>query len=198
MKRFAAHLKKYMLRGLLAVIPLALTWLAVRLLYSTIDQRVLRLVEKHLEFTFPGMGILLVLAVLYLLGLLTSNWLGKQVLSLVEKITNYIPLVKTTYNVGRQLASTLSGAEQAYFKRAVLVQFLKPGMWTVGFVTGTVIDRRNNDEILLKVYVPTPPNPASGTMIIVRESDTRDPGWTVEEALNAVISGGLIGSPEIK
>jgi uncharacterized membrane protein len=138
------------------------------------------------------------LVVLYLLGLIVSNVVGRQLFRLVEGIANRIPLVKTTYNVGRQLSSTLSLPERQVFKRAVLVEYLKPGMWTIGFVTGTLIDRSNNDEVLLKVFIPTPPNPISGTMIVVRESQTRDPGWSVEQALKAVISGGVISPAEIK
>ena len=84
------------------------------------------------------------------------------------------------------------------FKRAVLVEYLKPGMWTIGFVTGVVIDRKNSDEKLLKVFVPTPPSPTSGTMVVVRESQTRDPGWSIEEAMKTVISGGIIGPTDIK
>ena len=84
------------------------------------------------------------------------------------------------------------------FKRAVLVEYLKPGMWTIGFVTGVVIDRNNSDEMLLKVFIPTPPNPTSGTMVVVRDSQTRNPGWSIEEAMKAVISGGIIGPTEIK
>ena len=84
------------------------------------------------------------------------------------------------------------------FKRAVLVDFLKPGIYTIGFVTGTIIDKKNNDEIFLKVFVPTPPMPTSGTMVIVRESQTRDPGWTIEEAMKSVISGGIIGPTELR
>jgi uncharacterized membrane protein len=70
-------------------------------------------------------------------------------------------------------------------------------MWTIGFVTGALIDK-NTNERLLKAFIPTPPNPISGTMIVVRESQTRDPGWTIEEALKAVISGGVISPAEIK
>jgi uncharacterized membrane protein len=80
----------------------------------------------------------------------------------------------------------------------VLVDYLKPGIWTVGFFTGKVIDGRHNDEVLLKVFVPTPPNPTSGTMVVVKESETRDPGWTIEEAIRPVISGGIIGPEEIR
>ena len=117
---------------------------------------------------------------------------------MVEEVTKRLPFIKTTYQVGKQLADSLSLPEKQVFKRAVLVDYLKPGIWTIGFVTGTVIDRKNNDEVLLKVFVPTPPNPTSGTMVVVRESETRDPGWTIEDAIRAVVSGGIIGPNEIK
>lgn len=198
MKKFMNHIKKYIFRGLLAITPLALTYLAVKLLYTTIDQRAVGIVDRLLGIRFPGLGILLVLVTLYILGLLASNVFGKQVLRLIERVTERIPVIKTTYKVGQQLGKTLSLPEKQVFKKAVLVDYLKPGIWTIGFVTGEVIDRKNNDEKLLKVFVPTPPNPASGTMVVVKESETRDPGWTVEEAINAVISGGIIGPEELR
>jgi uncharacterized membrane protein len=197
MKTLLKHLKTYILRGLLAIIPLALTAFAVNLLYTVIDKRITGVVEKFIGFSFPGFGVILLLATLYLLGLIVSNVIGRQFFRLVEGIAKRIPLVKTTYNVGRQLSSTLSLPEKQVFKRAVLVEYLKPGMWTIGFVTGALIDKHTNER-LLKVFIPTPPNPISGTMIVVRESQTRDPGWTIEEALKAVISGGMISPAEIK
>ena len=79
----------------------------------------------------------------------------------------------------------------------MLVAYLKPEIWTIGFVTGKIIERKNNDDMLLKVFVPTPPNPISGAMVVVKESATRDPGWTIEEAIRAVVSGGIIGPSEM-
>jgi uncharacterized membrane protein len=198
MKKLVAHIKKYIFRGLLAVVPLFLTYLAVKLLYTAIDQRAVGLVDRFLGFKFPGLGILMVLISLYILGLLASNVVGRRLFGVVEKMTNYIPLIKTTYKVGQQLGKTLSLPEKQVFKKAVLVDYLKPGIWTIGFVTGEVIDTKNNNEKLLKVFVPTPPNPTSGTMVVVRESETRDPGWTIEEAINVVISGGIIGPEELR
>lgn len=197
MRSLLRHLKSYILRGLLAIIPLALTAFAIKILYATIDKRIAGIVEQIIGFSFPGLGVLLLLATLYLLGLVVSNIVGKQILGLVEKIASRIPLVKTTYNVGRQLSGTLSLPEKQVFRRAVLVEYLKPGIWTIGFVTGTIVDRENEEEKLLKVFIPTPPNPISGTMVIVRESQTRDPGWSLEEALKAVISGGVVSPPLI-
>jgi uncharacterized membrane protein len=198
MKRFVRHIRKYILRGLLAIIPLALSLLAVQFVYVSIDKRVMRLVEQTIGLRFPGLGVLLLLATLYVLGFVASNFVGRKLFALIEKVTAWLPFIKTTYNVGKQLAATFSLPEKQVFKRAVLVDYLKPGIWTIGFVTGSIIDRKNNDEKLLKVFVPTPPNPTSGTMVVVRESETRDPGWSVEEAVKAVVSGGIIGPAEIR
>jgi uncharacterized membrane protein len=155
-------------------------------------------VDKVISISFPGLGLILVLIVLYLLGIIVSNIIGRKFFGVIEKVTSRIPFVKTTYRIGQQLSTTFSLPEKQAFKRAVLVNYLKTGIWTVGFVTGTLIDKKNNDEKLLKVYVPTPPNPASGTMVVVKESDTRDPGWSIEEALSAIISGGILGPGELK
>jgi len=197
MKDFLVHLKKYVFRGLFAIIPIALSVLAIRFLYVAIDQKVMGLFDQFIGFRIPGLGIVLLILTLYLIGIIVSNVLGKQILHLLEKITNKIPLIKTTYQIGKQLASTLSLPEKQIFKRVVLVDYLKPGIWTIGFVTGNIIDHQNKDEVLLKVFVPTPPNPTSGTMVVVRESQTRDPGWTIDQAMKAVLSGGIIGPTEI-
>jgi uncharacterized membrane protein len=198
MKKFLAHIKKNIVRGLLAVIPLALTFFAVNILYTTIDRNAVRLVDQLFGFSFPGLGILLVLTSLYILGLIASNIIGRKVFNLIEKTSNYLPLVKTTYKMGQQLAGTFSLPEKQVLKKAILVEYLKPGMWTIGFVTGNIVDRMNPDEKLLKVFIPTPPNPASGTMVVVKESQTRDPGWSIDEALKSVLSAGIIGPEELQ
>jgi uncharacterized membrane protein len=187
------HFKKYVFRGLLAIIPPALCIFVLHLLYVGIDQRVTSVIERFFGASIPGLGIILVFLILYLLGFIASNIAGRKLFSLLEYIVRRIPLINTTYQVGKQLSTTLSLPEKQVFKRAVLVEYLKPGMWTVGFVTGAIVDKSRDNEILLKVYIPTPPIPTSGTMVLVRQTQTRDPGWTIEEAMKVVISGGIIG-----
>lgn len=196
MRGILRHIRTYIVRGVVASIPFVLTFFVLRFLYLGIDRRIMGLIEEAVGFSIPGLGILLLLIVLYLLGLIASNIVGRQFFSLVERITNRIPLVKTAYQVGKQLSETISMSERQVFRRAVLVEYLKPGIWTVGFVTGSVIDKENGEK-LLKVFIPMPPNPVSGVMVIVRESQTRDPGWTIEQAIRSVISGGIIGPEEI-
>jgi uncharacterized membrane protein len=197
MKKTITHLKRYILRGVLAIIPLALSIFVIRLLYIGIDKRVTKLVDQWIGFSIPGLGILIVVLILYVIGLIASNLVGRQFFHWIEQLAKKIPIINTTYQVGKQLSDTLSLPEKQVFRKVVLVDYLKPGIWTVGFVTGIIIDRKNNNEKLFKVFVPTPPNPTSGTMVVVKESQTRDPGWTIEEAMQAVISGGIIGPNEI-
>lgn len=198
MKTLYGHLKKYIFQGLLAIIPIALSFFVLRFIYVVIDKRVTGMIDQFIGFSIPGLGIFLLLMLLYLVGLIASNVAGKQFINFIERVTNRIPIIRTTYQVGKQLSSTISLPEKHVFKRVVLVDYLMPGIWTIGFVTGTVVDRRNNNDPLLKVYIPTPPNPATGTIVIVRESQTRNPGWSIDEALRTVISGGIIGPEEIR
>lgn len=198
MKSFFRHLRKYLFRGFLAMIPIALSVAAIYFLYNAVDRRVGLLWRRLFDFDVPGLGILTVLVILYLVGLIVSNAVGRQVMSVVERVSRRMPLIRTTYQIGKQFSSSLSLPEGQMFKRPVLIEFLRPGVWTLGFVTGTVEDRRFGDERYLKVFVPTPPNPTSGTMVLARESQTRDPGWTLEEALKTVISGGIIGPDELR
>jgi uncharacterized membrane protein len=196
MKISLRHVKKFIIRGIIALIPLGLSILAIRLLYTGIDQRMMRYLERFTGIRIPGLGIVVLLLALYLVGLIASNMVGRQIFTVIERITRQIPLVNTIYQVGKQLSTTISLPEKQVFKKAVLVEFLKPGMWTVGFVTGKIWDQPGNIE-LLKVYIPTPPNPTSGTIVLVKESQTRDTGWTIEETMKLVISAGIIGPTEI-
>ena len=192
MRTVLSHIKVFMFRGFLAIVPFALAIFAVRLLYVSIDQRVMAAIDKTIGFTFPGLGILLLLTSLYLLGLLASNFIGRQLLGLLDRATDRIPLIKSVYQIGKQLTSTFSLPERQVFKRALLVQYPREGTWVTGFLTGSLEDTASG-ETLLKIYVPMPPNPLSGLVLMVREAETRDPGWTVEEALKTVMSGGIIG-----
>ena len=197
MGSFFKHLKTHIFRGFLAVIPLGLSYLVIRFFYLTVDTRITGVIEKYLGFRVPGLGILLVLIFLYLLGLVASHWLGRKAFSLVDRITRRIPLIKTIYALGKQLAEALSLPGKQAFKRAVMIEHFRPGLWSIGFVTGGVIDRGKPDEKMVKIFIPTAPNPTTGFMVIVRESQVRDLNWTVSEAINSIISGGIVGPEEI-
>lgn len=190
------HLRTFIFRGLLAVIPLGLCYFVLRFLYLAVDRRVAGPLEKLFRVRIPGLGILLVLLILYLLGLAASNWLGKRAFAAIGRILERIPLIKSIYHLGRQFGTALSLPEKHVFKRAVLVEHFKPGVRSIAFVTGEVRDKATG-ETLLKLFIPTAPNPTTGFVVLVRPGDVRDLSWTVQEAMNVVISGGIIGPADI-
>lgn len=196
MKRAARHVRRQILRGLLAVIPLALTYFVLRLIYVAVDQRVARLIERWCGFRIPGLGLLLVLVLLYLAGLLTSHWLGRQAFGLLERVSGRLPLVKTVYSLGKQLAAALSFPGKQAFRRVVMVEQFREGVWSLAFVTGEVEDRRTGTT-LLRLFVPTAPNPTTGFTILVPAGRVRDLPLSVPEAMNVIVSGGLVGPDEI-
>lgn len=192
MKKLIRHLRTYILRGILVSIPIGLSILVIRFFYVAIDQKVINYVDEIIGFRIPGLGFLLVLISLYLIGYMTSNIIGKRFLDVIERIFSRIPLIRTTYQVGKQLSSTLSLPENQVFKRVVLVDYFKPGVWSIGFVTGEILDKNTNEK-LLKIFVPTAPNPTSGFLLMLKESQIKDPMWSIEDAMRMVISGGIIG-----
>lgn len=197
MKGIFKHLKTYIFRGFLAVIPIGLSFLVVRFLYLAIDARVAGLIERVIGFQIPGLGFLLVLLVLYLLGLAASNWAGRRAFGLLGAITSKIPLIKTIYNLGRQLAEAFSLPEKQAFKRVVMMEHFKPGVWSIGFVTAAIEDKDKPEEKLLRIFIPTAPNPTTGFVVVVRESQVRSLDWSVPDAMNSIISGGIVGPDKI-
>lgn len=197
MKNIISHFKTYAFRGVLAAIPLALSFFVLRFFYVFIDKRVVDFFDRTFGYRIPGIGIILFLIILYLLGILASNVLGRRFLGFFEKISDRIPIVKTTYQVGKQISATLSLPEKEVFKRVVFVDYFRPGAWVIGFVTGTMSDNASSEK-LLKVFIPTVPNPTSGFLVFLKESQVIDPNWTVEEGMKSVISGGIIGPDAIR
>ncbi|MBP9854830.1 MAG: DUF502 domain-containing protein [Candidatus Omnitrophica bacterium] len=199
-KTFFEHTRIYMFRGLLAIIPILLCYFAIQLLYVLIDKRIMGFLEKFIEIRkIPGLGILLLLISLYFIGLLVSNFMGRQFLKFIEKITERIPLVKTIYGIGKQLSQSLSSvdSDKQAFKKAVLIKLNDDKLMVPAFVTGTLKSQETNEEYFF-VLAPTAPTPGSGFALVVKASQIVDPGWTVEECLKAVVSVGIVAPKEIK
>ena len=199
MKKFFKHLRVYIFRGILATIPIFLSFLAIQLLYVLIDKKVVAFLGKFIEVRhIPGLGILLVLIVLYFIGMIVSNIAGRSIFHFIEHISRSIPIIKDIYRIGKQLSESLSDAEQKKtFQKALLVDWSGRGMWAVAFVAGRIVDEQTGED-LLRVFIPIVPNPTTGFIFIAKESQTIDPGWTIEEAVKMVVSAAVISPAEIK
>ena len=125
--------------------------------------------HRPVDLSIPGLGILGLLALLLITGALTRNYLGKRLIALGDAIVRRIPLANRLYKAIREIAEALFSEKRELFKEAVLFEYPRPGLWSIGFFTqntqGPVQDAL--DEDVVSVFLPTTPNPTSGYLLFV-------------------------------
>jgi uncharacterized membrane protein len=185
-----AKLRKYFLGGLLVVVPISLT---IYILVQIIQLTDRLFPTAYLPFYFPGFGILITFCIIMLIGIITTNLLGKRLVSLGEKIIVQIPLVKAIYNPIKQIFEAIFSMEEQNFRRVVLIEYPRRGIYTMAFVTGIakgeIQDKTKNTVV--NVFVPTTPNPTSGFYLMVPEGEVTELDLTVDEAFRLIVSGGM-------
>lgn len=191
-------MKKYLLTGLLILVPLVVTMWVLNLIVSTMDQVLLLLPQEvranNLVFRIPGIGVVLTIAIVLLVGLLAHNFIGRQLVSAWESLLARIPIVRSIYSSVKQVSDTIFSPQGQAFRKAVLVEWPRKDAWTIGFIVGAPgegIGLAIGGD-LETVYVPTTPNPTSGYLAIVSTSQLRDIDMSVDEALKFVISLGVV------
>jgi len=197
-----AHLRKYLLAGVLTAIPVWVTWLVFDFVFRQLSRvgtpwvRALANAQPNLAdwlltpWVQNLLAALLTLLLLYLLGLIATLVIGRRLIALFEALVRRIPLVKKIYGSTKQLLSVLQQQPKGT-KRVVLIEFPCPGMKVVAFVTRTFRDGKTGQE-LAAVYVPTTPNPTSGYLEIMPLEQVTPTDWTLDEAMSFIISGGAI------
>jgi uncharacterized membrane protein len=195
-----AALRKWLLAGLLVIVPVAITAAVLRWIIDTLDQTLGILPEawqpdRLIGFHIPGFGVLLTLAILLIVGAVASNFIGKKLVGLGDRVVSRIPVVRGIYSSVKQVSDTLFSESGNAFRTAVLVQWPRTDVWTIGFVTGTpggdVINYLRGEEYL-SVYVPTTPNPTGGYFVMLRKSDCIELKMSVDDALKYVVSMGVV------
>ena len=197
-QRLESHIWGRMLAGLLVLIPLIVTIVILRFAVISIDH-LLRGEDgfftpliSNTPLDFPGVGVVFVLLVLYVIGVLVSGATGRRrVIDWQHAVLSRVPLVKSIYGVARQATEALSVPMESQFSRVVFIEWPREGYLALGFVTGHVFSEMS-DEKLLVVYIPTVPNPTSGNMAFVREQDIVETDLGVEDAMKLVFSGGIV------
>ena len=198
-----AALRKWLLAGLLVIVPVAITVGVLRWIIGTLDQTLQILPEAwqpdHLiGVHVPGFGVLLTLGILLVVGAVTSNFVGRQLVHFGDRIVSRIPVVRGIYSSVKQVSDTLFSESGNAFRTAVLVQWPRQDVWTIAFVTGTpggdVTTYLQGDEYV-SVYVPTTPNPTGGYSVMLRKRDCIELKMSVDDALKYVVSMGVV-SPQ--
>jgi uncharacterized membrane protein len=194
-----ASIRKWLLSGLLVIVPLTITLLVLQWVLNFLDQTLLILPDswqpdKLLGFHIPGFGVLLALGSLLLVGAVASNFVGKKLVGWWDNLLHRIPIVRSIYSGVKQVSDTLFSESGNAFRKAVLVQWPREGAWTIAFVTGVPGGDAANylQGDYLSVYVPTTPNPTGGYFIMLKASDCIELKMSVDEALKYIVSMGVV------
>ena len=200
--RLQQDLKNDLIAGLLVVIPLATTiWLSslvskfVLTLVTSVPKQLNPLLQDLINLT---LGLTVPLLAILLIGLMARNFVGRWLLEFGEGTLSKIPVAGAVYKTLKQLLETFLSNKSNRFRRVVLVEYPREGLYSVGFVTGDVGSslQPELDEKLLSVFIPTAPNPTTGWYTLVPESSVKDLDISVEDAFRTIISAGIVNPDE--
>lgn len=204
LQRLKQDLKSDLIAGLLVVIPLATTiWLSVSTARWAVD--LFTRIPKQIN-PFDGLdplltnilnlsvGLAVPLLSILLIGLMARNIVGRWLLDFGEQFLQAIPLAGSVYKTLKQILETLLGDSKTKFRRVVLVEYPRQGVWTIGFVTGKVSSQLQThlDREMISVFIPTTPNPTSGWYAVIPKAEAIDLDISIEDAFKVLISGGIV------
>ena len=195
------RLRRYLVAGLLVWLPIVVTIFILKFLVGLMDQTMLLVPAKWrpeavLGFGIPGLGLVLAVIVLLSTGVAVTNLVGRQLVSWWEDLMKRIPFVRSIYSGAKTFTETVFTPKGQAFKRVLLVQYPRRGIWTLGFQSGDDITEaaHHSGHDLVCVFVPTTPNPTSGFIIMVPRQDVIPLQMSVDDAMRWIFTLGVVGA----
>ena len=196
MKNIFKHLRTKIFAGILVILPLGITYLILQLVFNTLDNILGPLMPKvtfyllHREFFLPGLGIIGFFLLLYLVGVIATNVLGRKLVSWADTLFINIPIVKNIYLSSKQLTDAFSASRKGAFRQAVFVEFPQEGNFVLGFVTNELTDL--DQQTKATVFIPTAFVPPQGFLLFLPKEKMLPSHMTIEEAIKAIMSVGIV------
>jgi uncharacterized membrane protein len=191
------RLRTYLIAGLLVVLPAGVTVYVLIALFRFLDNLLGPVLRYLVGVQIPGLGLVAGVALILVTGALASNMIGRRVVHGFDWVMMRIPFARTIYSATKQLSDSVLQHNRAAFREAVLVEWPREGVYTVGFVTGETRGeaQAKTTERVINVFVVTTPNPTTGFLCLVPESQVTRLEMSVEDALKLVVSAGIITPP---
>jgi uncharacterized membrane protein len=190
MKKLGSKIRNKFIAGLVIIGPLGLTVIVLKWIFNFFDGFLRPYLKEYITWYFPGMGILLTIVVVYTIGLLASNLIGKKVLKLIEKLLFRLPIVKVVYSTTKGIFQAFSLQGKGSFKKVIFFQYPRKGLWTLALVTGTTTGM--NGEEYYSIFFPSTPNPTTGYLLFVKKKESIEANLSIEEGMKILISGGMM------
>ena len=193
MNSITQNFRSKIFAGLAALLPLYLTFFVIKFLFVTLEE-MSDPILKRFNLDIPGLGIILTVLLIYILGFLVTNFLGRKIFNIGERIVKKVPIVNMIYTTLKQITDTFAKGSTDTFEGAVYIQYPRQGLWTMAFISG---ESKTKDGVpYYHLFVPTTPNPTSGFFLMIPQADTVATGMSVEDGLKTIISGGLLAPEE--
>jgi len=182
-------------------LPILVTMMVLRFIVDLLDQSIALLPnayqpERWIGYHLPGFGVLLSLLLLFITGLLVTNFLGQRLMKWSELILDRIPLVRSIYNATKQMIQAIFSTNSQAFRKVLLVEYPRKGLWTLAFQTGVAPSEiiQNTGIDMLSIFVPTTPNPTGGFLMMIPKSDAIELSMSIDEAFKLIVSLGVMQS----
>ena len=195
-KKIFKHLRAKIFAGILVILPLGITFLVLKFVFNSLDSILGPLIPDitvslfHRAFHLPYVGLISFLLLLYLIGLITTNVLGRKLIGWGDRLFTTIPVVKNIYTSSKQLTDAFSATRKGSFRQAVFVEFPQEGNYVLGFVTNELMDLERQTKVT--VFVPTAFVPPQGFLLFLPKEKTLPAQLTVEEAIKTIMSVGIV------
>jgi len=195
-KKILKHLRAKIFAGILVILPLGITFLVLKFVFNSLDSILGPLIPDitvslfRRAFPLPYVGLISFLLLLYLIGLITTNVLGRKMIGWGDRLFTAIPVVKNIYTSSKQLTDAFSATRKGSFRQAVFVEFPQEGNYVLGFVTNELTDLDRKTRVT--VFVPTAFVPPQGFLLFLPKEKTLPAQLTVEEAIKAIMSVGIV------
>ncbi|GAK55415.1 hypothetical protein U27_02248 [Candidatus Vecturithrix granuli] len=180
------------------VLPIGITGVLLQMMFIWLDGFFAPLAFRLTERRIPGLGIISTMIIMFGVGLLATNIVGRAFVSSGEYFVSRIPLIRSVYYGAKQFLETLTAEQRRAFTQVVLIEYPKKGSYTLGFVTAEPIEeiQKHVAEPLFNIFVATTPNPTTGFLLLVPQKDVRILPISVEDGIKMIVSGGIIHPPE--
>lgn len=193
-KKFTKTIRNQFITGIIIIIPVWVTVLMIRAVINVVNRTFAYLppsLQPRTYISFPGIGLIIALVLIFLIGIFANNFFGKKLIALAETVLSKIPIIKTIYQGVKHLTAGIM-SDKKIFSRVVMMEFPIKGLQFIGFVTGE--DRAlfpdGSSKKMLKIFIPTTPNPTSGFFCMAEEGQVTPLDISVEEAFKLIISAG--------
>jgi uncharacterized membrane protein len=184
------HIRNIFLIGIITAVPLVVTFYVFRWLFDTLDGVFQPIFIHFFGRTLPGAGLIAVIILIFLLGLIATNFVGRRIVHWFDAGMSRIPIIQYIYVASKQVVDALRGLRQVSFRKVVVVEFPKAGMYSLGFITGKPLQLRGQEKI--PVFIPHTPNPMTGFLVLLPEGEIFDTALSIEQAMRMILSGGLL------